>query len=141
MELFFRLAEEKDSAPFAAWIGQSTQIPIEDVKASLKENNPTSITLVIEDAQGKPILFAPTFAVAVLGFLGFNPESDPMERLSALEVLQGTAQAFWREHGVTEIDVLTREDYPVAKWALRHGAEIEPRQLLRFVTRGSEGSS
>jgi hypothetical protein len=73
MNLFFRLADERDSAPFADWIGQSTQIPVEDVKASLKENNPTSVTLVIEDGNGKPILFAPTYCVAMLGFLGFNP--------------------------------------------------------------------
>jgi len=141
MNLFFRLADEHDSQPFADWIGQSTQIPVEDVKASLKENNPTSVTLVIEDGQGKPILFAPTYCIAMLGFLGFNPDSGALERARALEVLRGTLQAFWKQFGVLEVAVLTKEDYPVAQWAAKHGFETETRQLMRMRSSTVEGAS
>jgi len=136
-----RIAAEKDAEPFANWIAASTQIPVEDVKASLKENNPTSVTLVIEDERGKVILAAPTYAVAMLGFIIFNPETTDLERGKGLAAIKKAAQAFWAMHGVTEIDTLTREDYPVAQWAMRHGFELESRTLLRLTYKKSAGSN
>jgi hypothetical protein len=124
-----RISNENDSEAFAKWISESKDIPVEDVKASLKEANPTSVTLVIE-CDGKVLLFAPTYAVALLGFIGFNPDADPRERVRALEAIKRAAQAFWGMHGVTSIATLTREDYPVAQWALKHGFVKEPRQVL-----------
>jgi hypothetical protein len=124
-----RVAGAEDADLFAEWIGKSNDIPVEDIKASLKESNPTSVTLVIEH-EGKVILFFPTWAVALLGFIGFNPEATPRERIKALDACKRSAQAFWGMHGVTSIATLTREDYPVAKWAMHNGFELEPRQVL-----------
>lgn len=131
-EYTVRLAGAEDSERFAAWISSSTQIPIQDVKASLKENNPTSVTLVIEK-NGEVILFAPTYALAMLAFIGFNPEAEGREKIKALDALKKAAQAFWGMHGVNEITTLTREDYPIAQWALKHEFVPESRQLLKLV--------
>lgn len=133
-ELTVRIANENDAEPFAQWISESTQIPFEDVQASLKEFNPTSVTLVIE-CDGKVLLFAPTYAVALLGFIGFNPEADGRERVKALDAIKKAAQTFWGMHGVTTIATLSREDYPVAKWALKHGFGLEPRQVLVLTSK------
>lgn len=136
-----RIAEERDAEPFSSWIAASTQIPVEDVQASLKENNPTSVTLVIEDEHGKVILAAPTYAVAMLGFIIFNPETSDLERGKGLAAMKKSLQAFWAMHGVTEIDTLTREDYPIARWAMHHGFDLEPRTLLRLTYKKSTGSN
>jgi len=136
-EYTVRLAGAEDSEPFARWIAESTQIPVEDVKASFKENNPTSITLVIEK-DGEVILFAPLYAVARLAFIGFNPEKAGRERLRAMDALKKASQAFWRMHGINEIETLTMEGYPVAQWALHHGFTVEPRQILKLTDRSKE---
>lgn len=128
-EFTVRIANENDAEPFAKWIAESRDIPVEDVKASLKEANPTSVTLVIE-CDGKVLLFAPTYAVALLGFIGFNPEAEPRERIKALEAIKRAVQAFWGMHGVTSVATLTKEEYPVAKWALNHGFVKEERQVF-----------
>ena len=117
-EYTVRLAGADDSERFAKWIGGSTQIPVEDVKASLKE----------------VVLFAPLYAVARLAFIGFNPEAAGRERLKALDALKKASQAFWGMHGVNEIETLTMEDYPVAQWALKHGFTLERRQVVKLVT-------
>lgn len=131
-EYTVRLANVDDSEPFAKWISESTQIPVEDVRASLKENNPTSVTLVIEKG-GKVILFAPSYAVSRLAFLGFNPEVGGLEKLKALDAMKKAMQSFWGMHGVNEIETLTMEGYPVAQWALRHGFTLEGRQVLKLT--------
>jgi hypothetical protein len=136
-EFTVRLAGAEDSEPFAKWIAESTQIPVEDVKASLKDNNPTSITLVIEK-NGEVVLFAPLYAVARLAFIGFNPEMPGRERLKAMDALKKAAQAFWGMHGVNEIETLTMEGYPVAQWAMKHGFAVEPRQVLKLTTKEKE---
>jgi hypothetical protein len=132
-ELSVRIADEKDSEPFARWIAQSNQIPVEDVKASLKKCNPTSVTLVIEQ-DGKVILFAPMYALAMLGFIGFNPATSERQRLKGLDALNKTAEAFWKQHGVTTLCTLSKENYPIAKWAMHNGFEVEPRQVLVRTT-------
>jgi hypothetical protein len=139
--LTFRLADEQDSEPFSNWIAASTQIPVQDVEDSLKEYNPTSITLVIQDSAGKVILFAPTFAVARLAFIGFNPEASPLERARGLSCILGATQEFWKTHGVTEIDTLTKTDYPIAEWAIRHGFQLENRQILRLIAKPDSGTN
>jgi len=131
-EYTVRIAGAEDSEPFARWISESTQIPVHDVLASLKQNNPTSVTLVIEK-DGEVVLFAPTYALAMLAFIGFNPEKEGRERLRALDALKKAASAFWQMHGVNEIATLTREDYPIAQWALRHGFVQESRQVLKLI--------
>jgi len=133
-ELTVRVANENDAPAFSEWMAQSKDIPREDIEASFKENNPTSVTLVIE-LDGKVLLFFPTYAVALLGFMGFNPEATPRERLKAMEAAKRAAQAFWRMHGVTTIATLSREDYPVAKWAMNHGFGLEPRQVLVLTSK------
>jgi len=139
-EFTVRLAGAEDSEPFAKWIAESTQIPVEDVKASFKENNPTSVTLVIEK-DGEVVLFAPVYAVARLAFIGFNPDKVGRDRLKAMDALKKTSQAFWGMHGITEIETLSLEGYPVAQWALKHGFTLEPRQVLKLSSKpASQGT-
>ena len=139
-EMTVRVAQASDSEQFAQWIADSTHIPSEDVQDSLKESNPTSITLVIEE-NGKTILFAPTYAIALLGFIGFNPETDLRERVRALDAIKRAAQAFWGMYGVTEIATLTMEHYPIAQWALKHGFELDPRQIVKLKMKRGEGKA
>ena len=133
-KLTVRIADERDSQPFAEWIAASKHIPIEDVKASLKDANPTSVTLVVEQ-DGKVILFAPFYSIALLGFIGFNPDANPRERVEGLEKMRQAAQAFWGMYGVTTIATLSKEKYPIARWAMDHGFTVEKRQM--FVLRGA----
>jgi hypothetical protein len=133
-ELTVRIADERDSQPFAEWIAKSKQIPADDVKASLKEANPTSVTLVVEQ-DGEVILFAPFYAIALLGFIGFNPNTGVEQRRQGLEHMKKAAQAFWGMYGITTITTLSREKYPIAHWAMNHGFTVEKRQL--FTLRGA----
>lgn len=129
--LKFRFAEEKDSEAFAKWAVENPQIPQRDMLASLKSNNPTCVTLVVEK-DGVPVLFAPIYCQINVAFLGFNPELEGKIRLQAMEAMQKCIAAFATLHGVREITVQTAKDYPVAKWAVKHGFKPEARQTFKF---------
>jgi hypothetical protein len=135
-----RIADASDAELFAEWIADSTHIPYQDVQDSLKESNPTSVTLVMEQ-DGKVLLFFPTYAIAMLGFIGFNPDTSDLERLRALDAAKRAAQAFWSTYGVTEIATLTKEHYPIAQWAMRHGFEMDERQIVKLKTKPAEGKA
>src|SRR5208282_5960715 len=93
------------------------------------ENNPTSVTLVIEK-NGVPILFAPFYCQMNLAFLGFNPTMQGSVRLRALRAMRNAAAAFAAIHGVKEITTESLPDYPVAQWAIQNGFDVSKRQTF-----------
>lgn len=139
-QLSFRFAEADDSRPFAEWVNNNPLIAEEDITASLKANNPTSVTLVIEDESGVK-MFASGYCQFHIAHLAYNPETDGKERLRAMAMMQKAIAAFSRLHGINEVTVSTYEDYPVAKWAMKHGFEVEPRQTLKLDARKIIGES
>jgi len=127
----FRLAAEEDSSDFADWTLNNNKIPRKDIVAIMGENNPTAKSFVIEH-KGKVALYAPFYCQLNLGFIGFNPEVTGKERLKALEKMLWCAAEFAYDHGIREITVQTSKDYPIGKWALKHGFEPESRTTFKF---------
>lgn len=127
-----RFAEPKDSESFVKWATENPMIAASDISDSLKENNPTCVTIVVE-RDGIPVLFCPFYATLTLAYLGFNPEKDDTrERLEALEMMHRAMRGFAAIHGVREINTMTSADQMVAKWAEKHGFEPEARVMYRF---------
>ena len=130
--LTFRFAEPSDAESFVKWATENAAIDFRDMADSMKVNNPTCVTLVVE-RDGVPILFSPFYATMTLAYLGFNPDrDDPRERLEALETMLKAMSAFATLHGVREIGTFTNTDQMVAKWALRHGFKKEERSTFRY---------
>jgi hypothetical protein len=135
----FRFAEARDSETFAHWATNNALISKDDLLASLKQNNPTSVTLVIEK-DGVPVVFAPFYCQMNLGFLGFNPDLQGRVRLQGLHALRNAVSAFAAMHGVREITVQSSDNYPVAQWALHNGFQGEKRKTFRMrLTDGENG--
>jgi hypothetical protein len=128
----FRLAEPRDSESFAKWVNGNPLIAAEDVEAAKKENNPTVVFFVVENPDGVAVGFAPVYAQGVISHLAFSPESTPAERKVALQLGLNGIMAFFAQYGIREIAMISKEDYPVAKWAVSQGFEAEPRQLFRL---------
>lgn len=125
----FRFAVPEDAPAFADWAAKNPDIPVKDVKAALTENNPTCKVLIIESG-GTPVLYVPVYCALRIAYLGFNPEiTNEKLRVGAMNAMLLYLRAFAKEFGVNEIDCLTKEGYPVARWAEKHGFEPENRQL------------
>ncbi len=133
--LTVRFAEPRDAETFARWAAENPNIPQKDALSVTKDRNATSIALVIEE-DDKVVLFVPFYCQMNLGFIGFNPESDARQRIRGLEAMQKALTAFAQEHGINEITVQTAKDYPIAKWAIKHGFEPENRQTFKFWVPG-----
>jgi hypothetical protein len=127
----FRLAEPRDAEAFAKWVTENPQIDPKDVESARKVNSPTVLTFVAEK-DGVPIAFAPLHLVALLDHLAFSSDARASEKMQAMDVLKDGVSAFMVQFGIREIHTLSREGYPVAQWALKHGFDLEPRQLLRL---------
>lgn len=128
----FRLAEAADAPVFSKWAAENKMIDPKDLKAATKANNPTVVFFAVEDETGEVVAFAPFYCQLTLGFLGFNPEKDAETRKQALEVMLDGAMAFAVQFGVREITTLSKEKYPVARWATGHGFDVDSRQLFTF---------
>lgn len=127
----FRLAEPADAEAFSRWAVENPQIDRKDIEAGLKKNNPTSVMFAVEK-DGVVVAFAPFYCQMTLAHLGFNPDAQVTEKLKALEVMLDGAIAWAVQYGVREITTLSREDYGVAKWAVAHGFEMDPRQQFKL---------
>ena len=127
----WRLAEPADVPAFTEWLEANPQIDAKDIYAGLKKNNPTSVTLVAEK-DGVAVAFAPLYVKMFLAHLGLDPEAAGKDKLRALQVLMDGAAAFAVQYGVREIGTLSKEEYPIAQWALKHGFDLESRQLLSW---------
>jgi hypothetical protein len=127
----FRLAEPRDAEAFAAWSLGNPQIDPKDREAGTKKQNPTVIYFVAEH-DGEIISFAPLYAQMVLPFLVFNPKSNAKDRKQALQTLMDGVSAVAVQFGIREIATLSKEKYPVAKWALKNKFKLDPRQTLKW---------
>ena len=124
-----RFAESTDAEAFAAWVKENPQIDYADVQTALSKNNPTAMYFVVTK-DGKPITFAPIYLQAVLAHLAFPLDADGRDKLRALQMLTDAVAGFAVQYGIRSIMTLSKEEYPVAKWALKHGFELESRQAL-----------
>jgi hypothetical protein len=128
----FRAAGPEDADAFAEWVTNNPQVEPKDLLATTQAANPTTVFFVIENDLGEVVMFAPVYCAAMLGYLGFNPESNAKERLKAMNMMKDGLMAFLVQFGIRELQTLTKPDYGVAKWALRHGFEAESRSLVRL---------
>lgn len=130
-EVKFRLAEPADAEAFSKWARANSQIDPKDLAAGQKENNPTVLTFVAKK-NGVPIVFAPVFLSAVLAHLVPNPDATSAEKKQAMQVLLDGAMAFFVQWGIREIQTLSKPEYGMAKWAMAHHFEQDPRSLFRL---------
>lgn len=128
----FRLAEPSDAAAFSKWSISNPLIAQKDIDAAQKKNNPTVVYFAVENPAGKVVVFAPVYAQMVIAHLGFAPESTAEGRKQAMQVGVNGIMDFAAKWGVREVVTLSKEEYPVAQWALQHGFDLEPRQLLKL---------
>jgi hypothetical protein len=126
----FRFAEKKDADAFSNWAAHNPQIDPKDLTAALSSKNPTVAYFAVENPKGEVVLFAPFHFQLTLSFLGFNPKAEQKEKLKAMAVLTDGATAFAVQYGIREITTLSKEEYPVAQWGLKHGFRLEDRQTL-----------
>jgi hypothetical protein len=127
----FRLAVPEDAEAFTKWSLENPQIDPKDRLSATKAKNPTCLYFVVE-RDGKIVTFAPVYAQMVLAHLSFNPEASGRDKLKALEVLTDGVSALAVQLGIREIVTLSKEEYPVARWAVKHDFEVDPRQLFRL---------
>jgi len=127
----FRLATPADASAFAKWVAENPQIDPRDIAAAQSKTNPT-VLYFVATKDGAPVAFAPLHCVAMLDHLAFDPESEGRDRLKALQTLIDGATAFFVQFGVREIQTLTKEEYPVGAWALKHGFEKDDRETFRM---------
>ncbi len=127
----FRGAEPTDAEAFANWVSQNDQIEPRDINAAALKNQPSVLYFVVEK-DGVPVGFAPVYLQLALAHLGFNPEAEGRDKLEAMQRLLNGTVAFAVQFGIREIVTLSKENYPVAKWALKHGFDLEPRQSFKF---------
>jgi hypothetical protein len=130
-EWTFRLAMPEDAEAFSLWVAENPLIDPQDVRDGLNQNNPTTLTFVA-CLDGKPIWFAPVYLVAHLAHLGVNPEAKVETRKQGLERLMAYVGLFMCQIGIRQITTLTKEKYPIARWAKQRGFKIDPRQLLKW---------
>jgi hypothetical protein len=128
----FRLAAPADAENFAKWVAMNPLIEASDVVAAQKTANPTVIYFAVENPDGVVVTFAPVYVQALISHLGFNPDATPEDRKIALQFGLNGIIEFFALYGIREIVTLSKEGYPVGKWALSHGFDLEPRQLLRL---------
>jgi hypothetical protein len=112
-----RLIQEQDLEQCAGWIVDNPDIPAED-KRVLKY--PTVLTLTIEK-DGVPCLHIPLHMQMFIGFLGFNPEMDAKDKAHALRCAMQAAKQICKAFNVPEIHVATKAEYPIGRWAMKHG--------------------
>jgi hypothetical protein len=127
----FRAAEPKDAEAFAAWVAKNPLIEARDVEASAKKNQPTVLYFVAEK-DGEPVAFAPVYLQLAVGHLAFNPEAEGRDKLEAMQRMVNGTVAFAVQFGIREIVTKSLPEYGVAKWALKHGFEMDDRNLFVF---------
>jgi hypothetical protein len=128
-----RLAEPSDAASFAEWVAAGIGAGLIDPNdVADTQINPTTLYFVATK-NGEPVAFAPCYLVTMLAHMGFDPQSAPRDRLRAMQVLIDAVSAFVRERlNVREIQTLTKSEYPIGAWSLKHGFKKDHRELFRF---------
>lgn len=127
----FRAAGPEDAESFAKWIAENPQIDEADKLSVLKANNPT-VVWFCATKNGIVQSFAPVYLQAIVGHLGFNPDADGKDKLRSLQMLIDGVSGFMVQYGVREIVTMSKEEYPIAQWAMKHDFSLEPRQMLKL---------
>lgn len=116
-----RLATPTDAAAFSTWIVNNPDILKADIEAVA---NAVTLTLAVDvdDAPELfiPFMFSPTEAVLTIGFLGFRPGQNRRTKAVALKAML-TYTTRLRDHLGCAVRVVTKAEYPMGKWALKHG--------------------
>ena len=136
-EMTCRLAEPADAEAFTNWTLSNPQIDPKDIEAAKKKNNPTVVYFAAENSDGKVIAFAPVYVQMILAHLVFDPAATGEERKQAMESMLQGGIAYAFELGIREIVTLSKEEYGVAKWAVKHGFELDSRQFFKLDIRKS----
>lgn len=127
----FRLAELADAADFSKWAAENEQVDEADLLAGTKKKNPTVLFFAVEK-DGVVVTFAPLYLQLTLAHLGFNPDADGKDKLRGMQMLIDGVSAVAVQYGIREITTLSKPDYPVAKWALKHGFDLDARQVFKM---------
>ena len=127
----FRLAEPRDAAAFTKWSLSNRLIDPADREAGTKKKNPTVVYFAVEH-DGVVVSFAPLHCQMVLDFLVFNPDANVKDRKQAMQMLMDGVSAFAVHFGVREIVTMSKEKYPIARWALKNGFKADDRQQLKW---------
>ena len=130
-EITARLAGPQDAEPLAKWALSNELIDMEDIKSSMIEENPTTVVLVVEQ-DGKVLLYAPIYCTMTLAFLAFNPEDTRRQKMEALAKMKDAISRFSLIHGVKELITYSKEEYGVAKWAVKNGFIPEDRTAFKL---------
>ena len=86
----------------------------------------------VAEKNGKPVGFAPVYLQATVPHLGFDPESGADDRKTAMAVLMDGVSALMVQYGVREITTLSKERYPIARWALQNNFDLDARQVFKL---------
>lgn len=127
-----RFANSEDAVPFAEWAANNEDIPRKDIESAMAA--PGLATLVVE-IDGTPILYVPLYAVLNIAYLGFNPAARRTQRLVAMDAMLKALEEFARQNKISEVQTLSKEEYPIAKWAIKHGFKVDSRNPLTFEVR------
>jgi len=109
--------QESDIEKFSKWIVSNPDIPDEDKRMI---PYPSALTICIEK-DGEPIMYVPLHFQLFIGFLGFHPEMSPKDKAGALKAAMQAAKRLCNACQVKEIHVATKPEYPMGKWAMKHG--------------------
>ena len=130
-EWTWELAQPSDAEAFSKWSAENPQIDKKDLEAGMGKNNPTVLVFKVSK-NGVVISFAPVYCQFALAHLGFNPEAEGKDRLQSLQVMIDGVMALAVQYGIREIVTLSKEEYGIAKWAVKHGFDREERQLFKI---------
>jgi hypothetical protein len=124
-----RLAVPDDAQAFAEWATNNPDIPMADLQAGMKENNPTATVFVVEQ-EGRAILFLPFYCLINVAYFGFNPEASEREKLAAMNLMLKAVENFAVAFGIREIQGFSKDGYLMAKWAEKKGFIKEAREAF-----------
>lgn len=122
------LETPEEISQLAEFIGKNPDIPLDDVNG-LKAS-PSSVVLMVSDDEGKVLLMLPWYPLFVVPFFGFNPEANPRERIKAMNAALPIIEAAAKRFGIAHIAGMTRPEYGIAQWAMKHGFEPDQRQAF-----------
>lgn len=112
-----RLIRQDDKERCAEWVTNNPDIPREDKRMV---DYPSALTICVEK-DGEAVVYVPLHLQLFIGFLGFNPEIHPKDKARALRCAMDAAKRLCNATQVREIHVATMPDYPMGKWAVKHG--------------------
>jgi hypothetical protein len=118
-----RLATAEDAPAFVEWAVNNPDIPEADIDAVA---NSIPLTLVVE-VDGQAEVYLPLIPAMTLGYLGFRPGQDVRTKAVALNAMAEALQNLQRELKISDAYVFTKAEYPMGKWALKHGFKTKDK--------------